>query len=104
MQPDLLEDIVRFVVTLLVPTLEKRPVIRMIRQAAAAGFGAAIAKRRDELRNPLAFTHAGRNLGAPAIMGKRARFILHWSRRASAPGAASEVARRTAWEQAVSKK
>jgi hypothetical protein len=38
------------------------------------------------------------------MMGKRRRFSLHWSRRASAPEKQIEVAQKTAWGQAVSRK
>lgn len=76
LEPDLLENIVRFVVALLVPTSKKRAVIRMVGDGPAAGFCLAAPQRLDELGNSLAFTHGGRNLVAPAMMGKRARFSL----------------------------
>ena len=37
-QPHLFQNIVRLVITLLVPALEKRAVIRMVRDPRAAGF------------------------------------------------------------------
>ena len=37
-EPDLFEDIVRFVITLFVPALKKRAVIRMSGDRRAAGF------------------------------------------------------------------
>ena len=79
-EPDLFENVVRFVITLLVPALKKGAVIGMICQPAAVGPGAAGFQRGYELRNPLAFAHAGRNLGAPAMMGKRRRFSLREER------------------------
>ncbi len=38
LEPDLLENIVRLIITLLVPAAKKRPVIGMIGDRAAAGF------------------------------------------------------------------
>jgi hypothetical protein len=76
LEPDLLEDIVRFVVALLVPTAKKCAVIRMVDDGAAPGFRLAAFQRLHELGNSLAFAHGGRNLVAPAMMGKRARFSL----------------------------
>ena len=76
LEPDLLEDIVRFIVTLLVPAAKIGAVIGMIGHQPALGFCLARFQRRDETRNPLAFVHGGPNLVAPAMMGKRARFSL----------------------------
>jgi hypothetical protein len=42
----------------------------------APAFGIATFQRLHELGNSLAFAHGGRNLVAPAMMGKRARFNL----------------------------
>jgi hypothetical protein len=79
-EPDLFENVVRFIITLLVPALKKRAIIGMIRHPAAVGPGAGGFQRGHELRNPLAFAHAGRNLGAPAMMGKRRPFSLREER------------------------
>jgi hypothetical protein len=76
LEPDLLENIVRFVILLLVPAAKKRAVIRMVGNRAATGFCRAASQRLHELGNSLAFTHGGRNLVVPAMMGKRARFSL----------------------------
>ena len=100
-QPNLLENIMRFIVTLFVPALKEGSIVGMVRHQSAAGPGAASLQRLHETRNPLAFAHEGLNLGAPAMMGKR----RHWSRRASAPEEhPSGVVRQTAWGQAVSRK
>ena len=48
----------------------------MIGDRAATGFCLAAFQRLHELGNSLAFAHGGRNLVAPAMMGKRARFSL----------------------------
>ena len=76
LEPDLLQNIVRLIISLLVPAPEKRPVIGVIRDRAAAGLGLAAFQPLHELGNSLAFAHGVRNLGAPAMMGKRARFSL----------------------------
>ena len=76
LEPDLLENIVRLIVTLLVPAAKKRAVIRMVGDRAATGFCLAASQPLHELGNSLAFAHGGRNLVAPAMMGKRARFSL----------------------------
>ena len=76
LEPDLLENIVRFVVSLLVPAMKKCAVIRMVGDRVATGLCLAAFHRFDELGNSLAFAHGGRNLVAPAMMGKRARFSL----------------------------
>jgi hypothetical protein len=76
LEPDLLENIVRLIVSLLVPAAKKRVVIRMVGDRAATGFCLAASQRLHEFGNSLAFAHGGRNLVAPAMMGKRARFSL----------------------------
>jgi hypothetical protein len=76
LEPDLLENIVRLIITLLVPALKKRSVIRMIGNRVPTGFCLAAAQFLHEFGNSLAFAHGGRNLVAPAMMGKRARFSL----------------------------
>lgn len=75
LEPNLLENIVRLIIMLLVPAAEKRAVIRMIGNRVA-GFCFAVAQSLHEFGNSLAFAHGGRNLVAPAMMGKRARFSL----------------------------
>jgi hypothetical protein len=76
LEPNLLEDIVRLIITLLVPAAKKRAVIRMSRDRIPPGFGPVAAQFLHEFGNSLAFAHGLRNLAAPAIMGKRARFSL----------------------------
>ena len=75
LEPDLFEDIVRLIISLLVPAAKKSAVIRMIGNRAA-GFCLLASQGSHELGNSLAFTHGGRNLVAPAMMGKRARFTF----------------------------
>jgi hypothetical protein len=76
LEPDLLENVVRLIVTLLVPATKKCAVIRMVGDRATGASSFAAFQRLDELGNSLAFVHGGRNLVAPAMMGKRARFSL----------------------------
>ena len=76
LEPDLLQDIVGLIITLLVPAAEKCPVIGVIGNRITPGFGLAAFQPLDELGNSLAFAHGVRNLVAPAMMGKRARFSL----------------------------
>jgi hypothetical protein len=76
LEPDLLENIVRLIVTLLIPATKECTIIRMVGDRATGGFSLAAFQRLDELGNSLAFVHGGRNLAAPAMMGKRARFSL----------------------------
>jgi hypothetical protein len=76
LEPDLLENIVGLIVLLLVPAAKKSAVIGVLSDRSATGFAVAPFQRPDELGNSLAFAHEGSNLGAPAMMGKRARFSL----------------------------
>jgi len=76
LEPNLLENIVRFIISLLVPALKKRAVIGMIGDRVPTGFCFAAAQFLHESGNSLAFAHEGPNLVAPAMMGKRARFSL----------------------------
>jgi hypothetical protein len=76
LEPNLLENIVRLIITLLVPAAKKRAVIWMIGDRIPTGFGLAAPQFLHEFGNSLAFAHGLRNLVAPAMMGKRARFSL----------------------------
>ena len=76
LEPDLLENIVRLVVSLLVPAVKECTIIRMVGDGTGGGLSFAAFQRLHELGNSLAFAHEGRNLVAPAMMGKRARFSL----------------------------
>jgi len=76
LEPNLLENIVRLIISLLVPALKKRAVIGMIGDRVPTGFCFAAAQFLHESGNSLAFAHGGPNLVAPAMMGKRARFSL----------------------------
>ena len=68
-EPKLFQDIVCFVVALLVPTAKKCAIKRMIRHVAGkidiVAFQVAY-----EPRNPLAFAHEGLNFTMPQMIGK----------------------------------
>jgi hypothetical protein len=69
-EPNLFEHIVRFVVTLLVPTLKKSAVIRMIRNHGGPALAFTPSQLADQLRNPLAFAHEELTLVAAQAMSK----------------------------------
>ena len=78
-QPKLLQNIVRLVVTPLVPATKKRAIEWMIRYLAAPLRRVRpVAEKIDivalelahEARNPLAFAHEGLNFVMPQMMGK----------------------------------
>ena len=68
-EPNLLQNVVRLVVTLLVPAAKKRAVKWMGRYVAGRIYLVAF-ELADELRNPLAFAHEGLNFIVPQMMGK----------------------------------
>src|SRR5438128_8812570 len=72
LQPKLLEDIVRFVITLFVPTTEKRAVKRVLCDVRPTEIDIVTTQLRHQLRNPLAFVHGKLNLMAAQRMSKPA--------------------------------
>ena len=76
LEPDLLENIVRLVVSPFVPAVKKCTIVRMVGDGSGGGFSFAAFQSLHEFGNSLAFAHEVRNLVAPAMMGKRARFSL----------------------------
>jgi len=76
LEPNLLENIVCFVISLFVPAVKKCPIIGMAGDHIAPRIFVAAFQCPHELGNSLAFAHGGRNLAAPAMMGKRSRFSL----------------------------
>jgi len=71
-QPKLLEDIVRFVITLFVPTTEKRAVKRVLCGVRLTRIDIVTGQLGHQLRNPLAFAHGKLNLLAAQRMSKPA--------------------------------
>ena len=76
LEPDLLENIVRLVVSPFVPAVKECTIIRMVGDGTGGGLSFATFQHLHEFGNSLAFAHEGRNLVAPAMMGKRARFTF----------------------------
>jgi hypothetical protein len=68
-EPKLFQDVVRFVITLLVPTAKIGAIERMIRYFARE-IGVSALEAADELRNPFAFVHEAFNFTMPPMMGK----------------------------------
>ena len=68
-QPKLLEHVVRFVVTLLVPAAKECAIKWMLRDVARKIDSVAF-ELAHKLRNPLAFAHGGLNFIMPQMMGK----------------------------------
>ncbi len=75
-EPKLLEDIMGFIVTLLIPTLEIGAVKRMMFDVDLRGIDIRAHQIRDEARNPLAFVHEGLNLIAARMMSKPRGFAI----------------------------
>ena len=78
-EPKLFQDIVCFVVTLLIPATKERAIKRMIRHVAGSPRRVRpVAEKIDivafelahKARNPLAFAHEGLNFIVPQMMGK----------------------------------
>ena len=75
-QPELLENIMRFIITLLVPALEKSAIKWMLCDVGLGWIDIVCAQLRHKSRNPLAFVHEGLNLQAALMMSKPARIIF----------------------------
>jgi len=61
-EPKLLEDIVRVIITLFVPAMEKRAVKRMFCDIRLTRIDIVVSQLSHQLRNPLAFAHGKLNL------------------------------------------
>ena len=78
--PEMLQDIVRFIITLVVPAPKIRAIERMICDFAGksrlrgASYGTQVGiiafEVADKLRNPFAFVHEVLNFTMPQMMGK----------------------------------
>src|SRR5205814_9244852 len=62
-EPKLLENIVRLIITLLVPALKKSAIKRMLCQVRLVWIDLFNRQLRYQPRNPLAFVHEGVELG-----------------------------------------
>jgi hypothetical protein len=74
-QPKLLKNVVRFIVTLLVPTPKKRAIKWMLCYIGLGRIDIVRAQLRHESRNPLAFVHEELNLQVALKMSKQAPII-----------------------------
>jgi len=74
-QPQMLEHVVRFVVTLFVPAAEEPAITGVLLYLVGHSARACAFQLGDETRNFLAFAHCQLNLTTPA-MGKPARFLF----------------------------
>src|SRR5579864_8324075 len=68
-EPKLFQHVVRFIITLFVPTTKIGTVEPMLRYIARKIVGVAL-QFAHKLRNPLAFAHVRSNLMAARMMGK----------------------------------
>ena len=68
-EPNLLQNVMRFVVALVVPAPEVGAIKRMVGYFAGR-IDIVAFERAHKLRNPLAFAHEGLNFIVPQMMGK----------------------------------
>ena len=68
-EPNLLQNVVRLVVTLFIPAAKERAIEWMVRHLARKIDTVAF-ELAHKLRNPLAFAHEGLNFIVPQMMGK----------------------------------
>jgi hypothetical protein len=76
LQPKLLENIVRFIVTLLVPAPKKSAIKWVLCDIGLSQIDLVCAQLRHKSRNPLAFVHEELNLQVALMMSKQARIIF----------------------------
>ena len=76
LEPKLLQDIVRLVVTFFIPAVEKRAIEWMLCNVSLVWIDVFGKHLGNEPRNPLAFVHEELNLLAAQIMSKPARTTL----------------------------
>ena len=72
-QPKLLENVVRFIIPLLVPALKKGAIKWMLCDLDLVWIAIFSSQLSHESRNPLAFVHEESNLLVAQTMSKRAR-------------------------------
>src|SRR5437588_12965637 len=92
-EPKLFQNVVRLVITLLVPTLKIGAVIRMPRDLDFFGIEIFAAQLRHESRNPLAFVHEELNLLVSLMMSKQAGISSSRANVPPAQGGASHMRR-----------
>ena len=89
-QPEMLEDVVRFVVALLIPTAKIAHVAGMIRNLFGCLFRRRAAQLLDEPGNSLAFVHGELSFVSAVITGNRARILFFFQWRAVVQTAAGK--------------
>ena len=94
LEPKLLQDIMRLVITFLVPAVEKRAIKWVPCDVRLALIDIFPSQLGHPLRNPLAFVHEGLNLLAAQIMSKPAR--INFSEEQDRPPEAREFSQ-PAW-------
>lgn len=75
-QPELLENIVRFIVMLLVPAPKKSEIKGVLCDIGIGCIDLVCAQLRYKSRNPLAFVHQQLNLQVALMMSKQGRIIF----------------------------
>src|SRR5262245_58156025 len=75
-QPEMLEDVVRFEVALLIPTAKIADVTWMVRNLVGCLFMLGAAQLSDEPGNSLAFVHGESSFVSAAMTGNRARILF----------------------------
>jgi hypothetical protein len=75
-QPEMLEDVVRFIVALLIPTAKKAQVAGMFRDLVARLSRRLAAQVLDKPGNSLAFIHGELSFGSAVMTGNRARILF----------------------------
>jgi hypothetical protein len=75
-QPELLENIVRFIITLLVPAPKKGAIKWVLCDIGLGQIDLVCAKLGHKSRNPLAFVHEELNLQVALMMSKQALIIF----------------------------
>jgi len=80
-QPKLLENVVRFIIPLLVPALKKGAIKWMPCDISLVWIDIFSSELSHESRNPLAFAHRGLNLLAAQMMSKLTRSSFPEGRR-----------------------
>ena len=75
-QPEMFEDVVRFVVALLIPTAKKTHVTGMVRNLVGCLFRRRAAQLLDEPGNSLAFVHGELSFVSAVMTGNRARSLF----------------------------
>jgi hypothetical protein len=69
-EPELLQNVMRFVIALFIPAVKKCAVKGVVRNIGLVQIQVVVTQLSHQLRNPLAFAHGKLNLLAAQIMSK----------------------------------